>query len=94
MVGILAYVGDALSVLALSIMFSLSLAIQRSDAKASRLRIWALPALAVLVSFPLGYVARTWPVDPLHAGLVAAARALLASTFAIAHLSVVQQRRG
>ncbi|MCR5878082.1 hypothetical protein [Phenylobacterium sp. J367] len=92
MAGILAYVGDALSVLALSIMFSLSLAIHRADPSASRLRIWALPAIAVLVSFPLGYVARTWPTDAVEAGVVVGARALLASLFAILHLSTIQKR--
>ena len=92
MVGILAYVGDALSVLALSIMFSLSLAIHRADPKADRLRTWGLPVLAVLVSFPLGYVARTWPADALQATGVAAVRALAASLFAIAHLGLVQRR--
>ena len=89
----LAYVGDALSVLALSIMFSLSLALHRADPAANRLRIWAVPAIAVLVSFPLGYVARTWPADAMEAIIVCAARALLASLFAIAHLSMVQRRR-
>ena|GEM_PF-5690502 len=92
MVQILAYVGDALSVLALSIMFSLALAIHRADPKADRVRTWGLPVLAVLVSFPLGYVARTWPVEAVQAGLVVGARALLASTLAIAHLSLVQRR--
>ncbi|WP_374469393.1 hypothetical protein [Phenylobacterium sp.] len=92
MVQVLAYVGDALSVLALSIMFSLSLAIHRADPQASRVRIWALPALAVLLSFPLGYLARTWPAEAVQAGVVVGARALLASTLAIAHLSLMQRR--
>ncbi|HEY8615388.1 hypothetical protein [Phenylobacterium sp.] len=92
MVQVLAYVGDALSVLALSIMFSLSLAIHRNDPRANRLRTWVLPAIAVLVSFPLGYVARTWPTEAVSAGLVAATRAFLGSLFALAHLSLVQRR--
>jgi hypothetical protein len=89
---LLAYAGDALSVVALSIMFSLSLAIGRADAAANRVRIWALPALAVLISFPLGYVARTWPSDGTEAGLVLGARALIASLLAIAHLNAMQRR--
>ena len=92
MATILAYLGDALSVLALSIMFSLSLAVHRADPAANRLRIWALPAVAGLVSFPLGYVARTWPSDAVEAGVVVGARALLASLFAILHLSAIQRR--
>jgi hypothetical protein len=89
---ILAYAGDALSVVALSIMFSLSLAVHRNDRTANRVRIWLVPALAVLVSFPLGYVARTWPTEAVEAGLVFGARAFLASMFAIAHLSSMQRR--
>jgi hypothetical protein len=89
---ILAYVGDALSVVALSIMFSLSLAIHRADPAANRVRIWALPALAVAISLPLGYVARTWPGDGTEAGLVLGARALIASLLALAHLTAMQRR--
>jgi hypothetical protein len=91
-IAILAYVGDAVSVLSLSIMFSLSLAIHRGLPGADRLKIWALPALAVLVSFPLGYVARTWPVDVTNAGLVLAVRAFAASSFALAHVSLARPR--
>ncbi|MET0273039.1 MAG: hypothetical protein ABW360_08620 [Phenylobacterium sp.] len=92
MITILAYVGDALSVVALSIMFSLSLAIGRADASANRVRTWALPVLAVLISFPLGYVARTWPGDGVEAGVVLGARALTASLLALAHLNAMQRR--
>jgi hypothetical protein len=91
-ISILAYAGDALSVLSLSIMFSLSLAIQRGVPGISRVKIWALPALAVLVSFPLGYLARTWPTEAVSAGAVLGARALAASLFALAHLSLAQRR--
>ena len=92
MIAILAYVGDAVSVLSLSIMFSLSLAIHRNAPDASRAKIWALPVLAVLVSFPLGYVARTWPVDATNAGLMLAIRAFAASSFALAHVSLARPR--
>ena len=92
MVSILAYVGDAVSVLSLSIMFSLSLAIHRGVPDAPRVKIWALPALAVLVSFPLGYLARTWPADAANAGLILALRAFVASSFALAHVSLAKPR--
>ena len=92
MATILAYVGDALSVLALSIMFSLALALHRADPAASRIRIWAIPAIAVLVSFPLGFLARTWPQTGTDAVILCAGRALLASLFAIAQLSTLQRR--
>ena len=45
MISILAYVGDALSVLSLSIMFSLSLAVSRAAPETGR-KVWILPALA------------------------------------------------
>ena len=92
MVAILAYVGDALSILALSIMFSLSRAVARRYPQADKLRLWLLPALAVAVSFPLGYVARVWPAGGVQAGLVLGVRALAASLLAIAHLSAVERR--
>jgi hypothetical protein len=90
--GVLAYAGDAVAVLALSIMFSLSVAVRKARPGEGRLRLWLLPALAVLVSFPLGYLARTWPADVVQAGLVFGARALAGSLLAIAHLSVLQRR--
>ena len=92
MVTILAYAGDAVSILSLSIMFSLSLAVQRALPDISRIKIWALPVLAVLVSFPLGYLARSWPPNAVSAGVVLGARALAAGLFALAHLSLAQRR--
>jgi hypothetical protein len=92
LVAILAYAGDAVSVLSLSIMFSLSLAVQRNLPDVNRIKIWLLPALAVLVSFPLGFVARTWPGDAMDAGVVLGARTLAAGLFALAHLSLAQRR--
>jgi hypothetical protein len=89
---ILAYAGDAVSILSLSIMFSLSLAVQRNVPGVSRVKIWALPALAVLVSLPLGYLARTWPPNAVSAGVVLGARTLAAGLFALAHLSMAQRR--
>jgi hypothetical protein len=88
----LAYAGDALSILALSIMFSLSLAVQKAVPGVSRVKVWALPALAVIVSFPLGYMARTWPTAFVEAGIVFGARSLLSALFAILHLSFAQRR--
>jgi hypothetical protein len=89
---ILAYAGDTISILSLSIMFGLSLAVQRNVPGISRVKVWALPVLAVLVSFPLGYLARTWPPNVVSAGVVLGARALAAGLFALAHLSLAQRR--
>ena len=92
MATILAYAGDAISILSLSIMFSLSLAVQKNVPGISRAKIWALPVLAALVSFPLGYLARTWPPNDVSAGVVLGVRALAAGLFALAHLSLAQRR--
>ena len=92
MIAILAYAGDAISILSLSMMFSLSLAVQRNVPDVGRVKIWALPVLAILVSLPLGYLARTWPPNAVSAGVVLGARALAAGLFALAHLSLAQRR--
>lgn len=92
MVSILAYVGDGLSVLALSMIFSLSLAVQRTVPGVNRISLWAVPVIAVLVSFPLGYIARTWPADATTAAIVLGVRALTSSLFAILHLGRAQKR--
>ena len=89
-----AYVGDALWVIALSIMFTASRQAWRSLAPAgsrgARLRqglaVWALPAGAFAFSLWLALEARVRPADGDEAFILFGVRAVAASLLALAQL--------
>ena len=92
LVTVLGYVGDAVSILTLSMMFGLSRAVQKSAPEAGRLKPWILPIAGLLVQLPLGALARLWPTDSVEAWTVLFGRILVAGLFALAHLGQVQKR--
>jgi hypothetical protein len=92
-----AYVGDALWVLALSIMFGASRQAWRRippgvkpplmGARLPRgLALWALPGAAFLLSLWFALTARTWSEDPDAAFILFGVRAVSASLLALLHL--------
>ena len=94
---ILSYIGDALWVVALSIMFSTSRQAWRripQDVKPPlmgvrlprMLVVWALPGAAFLLSLWFALQARTWRGDPDLAFILFGVRAVTASLLALLHL--------
>ena len=84
-------VGDAVSIMALAMMFGLARAVAKALPGASAVKVWAPPVIGLLVQLPLGALARLWPDDPVEAGAVLAGRTLVAGLFALAHLSLVRR---
>ena len=94
------YVGDAIWVIALTIMFSASTQASNRTAGDShlpvmganlprKLALWALPAGAFAVSLWFAYTARTADLDADAALILLGVRALSASLLALAHLKLL-----
>ncbi len=92
-----AYVGDALWVLALSIMFAASREAWRRIPAGVRapllgvrlprgLALWSLPGAAFLLSLWFALSARTWSAEADQAFIVFGVRAVSASLLALLHL--------